>query len=195
MIKLFFNPFERYSEKQLLFTGIIATVIGCFFAISFNARFDGVLDLHFVEKVEISQPIFDILINTFCLSILLFFIGRLINKKTRFIDIISAILISKMPYYFLLFQNINNFSYQIIDKISKSLLTHNYSLETISSTEISFLIISAILGLAFVAWSMMLLFNGFKIATNAKNTKPILLFIGVIILSEIISKILISKFN
>jgi hypothetical protein len=194
-MKLLFNPFERYSEKQLLLTGIIATVMGCFFAIRLNARFDGVLDLHFVEKVKILEPISDIFIDTFCFCILLFLIGKYCNKKTRFIDIMASILISKIPFYILLFQNINHFSFHIIDKIMKSLLTKIYSLETITSTEMSFLIIGGIINLAFVAWSIILLFNGFKIATNAKNTKSILLFIGVILLSEIISKILIIKFN
>ena len=194
-MKFLFNPFERYSEKQLLFIGIISTTLGCFFAIFFNARFDGILDLHFVEKVKISEPIFDVFINTFCLSVLLFLTGKYCNKKTRFIDIITSILISKIPFYILVFQNINQFSFQIVDKISKSLLTKNHSIETITSTEMSFIIIGGILNLAFLAWSIILLFNGFKIASNAKNPKLILFFIGVILMSEIISKILISNFN
>ena len=195
MIKLLFNPFERYSEKQLLVTGITASIIGCFLAFNFNARFDGILDLHFVKKNTIIQPIIDILIDFFCLTILLFLIGKYSNSKTRFIDIITTTLISKIPFYILLFQNINNFSFQITDKLTKSLLTKNYSIETITSSEMVYLVATGILNLAFVIWSVILLFNGFKIATNAKTTKPILLFIVIIILSELISKILISKFN
>lgn len=195
MKKILFNPFERYSEKQLVLTGIIATIIGSLLAISFNGRFDGVLDLHFVEKIKILEPIIDILIDTICLVILLFAIGKSINKKTRIVDIISTILISKIPFYILLFQNINNFSYYIADKLTKSLLTKNYSLETVTSTEMTYLVACGILNLVFIIWSIALLFNGFKTATNAKNTKSILLFIVAIILSEVVSKIVISKFN
>ncbi|MEC4005286.1 YIP1 family protein [Flavobacterium sp. SUN052] len=195
MIKIILNPFERYSEKQLVITGILTTMFGSFLAILFNARFDGVLDLHFVEKVKTTQPIVDILIDFICLSTLLFLIGKYINKKTRFIDIISTTLISKIPFYILLFQNINSYSFHVTDKLAKSFFTKNYTIEKITSTEIAFLISCGILNLAFVVWSIALLFNGFKIATNAKTTKSVLLFIAVLILSELISKILISKFN
>lgn len=195
MIKLIFNPFERYSEKQLVLTGIITTVIGTLLAISLNVRFDGILDLHFVEKIKISEPIIDVLIDTFCLVIILFAIGKSINKKTRLIDIIATTLISKIPFYILSFQNINNFSNHITDKLTKSLLTKNYSIETLTSGEMAFLILFSFLNLTLVIWFITLLFNGFKTATNAKNTKSIILFIVAIILCEIISKILISKYN
>ena len=76
MMKLLFNPFERYSEKQLVFIGITSTIIGSLMAIFFNARFDGILDLHFVEKIKIHEPIIDLLIDLFCLVLILFLIGR-----------------------------------------------------------------------------------------------------------------------
>lgn len=195
MMKLLFNPFERYSEKQLVFIGITSTIIGSLMAIFFNARFDGILDLHFVEKIKIHEPLIDLLIDLFCLVLILFLIGRYINKKTRIMDIVSATLISKIPFYFLLFQNINNLSFKITDKLAKSLLTKNYSLETITTGEMIYLFFCGIINLVLVIWSISLLFNGFKTATNAKNTKSILLFIVAVILSEVVSKILISKFN
>jgi hypothetical protein len=195
MMKLLFNPFERYSEKQLVFVGIISTIVGSLMSIFFNSRFDGILDLHFVEKIKIHEPIIDLLIDLFCLVLILFLIGRYINIKTRIIDIISATLISKIPFYFLLFQNIDGILFRITDKLTKSLLTKNYSLETITTIEMAYLVFSGIIGLALIIWSITLLFNGFKTATNAKNTKSILLFIVAVILSEVVSKILISKFN
>jgi hypothetical protein len=194
-MKLLFNPFERYSEKQLVFVGIISTIVGSLMSIFFNSRFDGILDLHFVEKIKIHEPIIDLLIDLFCLVLILFLIGRYINIKTRIIDIISATLISKIPFYFLLFQNIDGILFRITDKLTKSLLTKNYSLETITTIEMAYLVFSGIIGLALIIWSITLLFNGFKTATNAKNTKSILLFIVAVILSEVVSKILISKFN
>lgn len=194
-MKLLFNPFERYSEKQLVFIGITSTIIGSLMAIFFNARFDGILDLHFVEKIKIHEPLIDLLIDLFCLILILFLIGKYINKKTRIIDIISATLISKIPFYFLLFQNIDGILFRITDKLTKSLLTKNYSLETITTIEMAYLVFSGIIGLVLIISSITLLFNGFKTATNAKNTKSIILFIVAVLLTEVVSKILISKFN
>lgn len=194
-MKLLFNPFERYSEKQLILIGIATTLIGCLLAISCNGRFDGILDLHFVEKVKIHEPIIDIVIDTLCLVTLLYLIGKYINKKTRIVDIISSVLISKIPFYILLFQNINSFSFRITDKLTKSLLTKNYSLEKVTTGEMTYLVFFGILSLVLIIWSITLLYNGFKTATNAKNTKSILLFIVAVVLSEVVSKIVISKFN
>lgn len=195
MMKLLLNPFERYSEKKLVLIGITSTIVGSLMAMFFNARFDGILDLHFVEKVKIYEPIIDLIIDLFCLVLILFLMGRYINKKTRIIDIISATLISKIPFYFLLFQNSNGLIFRITDKLTKSLLTKNYSLETITTGEMAYLVFSGITGLVLIIWSITLLFNGFKTATNAKNTKSILLFIAAVLLTEVVSKILISKFN
>jgi len=61
--------------------------------------------------------------------------------------------------------------------------------------EILFLILSTIISLLAIIWSVILLYNGFKIATNSKENKHSILFVFGLLLSEIVSKIIIHFLN
>lgn len=193
MIKTIINPFLKYSEKQLLSVGLLFFVLGGYLATLFNGRFDGVIDLHFVQKVNFSQPYIDLILSISMVSLLLFALGKYINEKTRFIDILATSIIAKIPFYFLLFFNINNKLYTITEKLMSNVLKGK-GLD-LQFYDMSILIVSAILTLLFLVWTITLLFNGFKTATNAKENKHFLFFAIAILISELLSKILISIFN
>lgn len=193
MKKIIFNPFQNYSEKQLITFGILAGIVGSLLALAFNGRFDGVLDLHFIEKTSISTTAIDLMINIFILSTLLFLVGKIVNKKTRLIDIIATSLIAKIPFYFLLFFNVNNKMYLATENLME-MVTKNKPI-AIETFDMIILVVSGIATFACLIWSIILLFNGFKTATNSKKTKHILFFALAIILAEVISKIIILKLN
>lgn len=193
MKTILFNPFQKYSEKQLFLFGWFLAITAAVFSLFFNGRFDGIIDLHFVEKTSIITASLDIVICTGILSLLLFIIGKMINKKTRFIDVLVASLIAKIPFYFLLFFNINNKMYLVSQKLMDSILQKkDFNIETF---DMSLLVFSGIATFICLIWSMILLFNGFKTATNIKETKHILLFIVSVITAEILSKIILFKLN
>lgn len=193
MKTLLFNPFEKYSDRTLIAFGLLFTLIGGYLGFVFNARFDGVIDLHFVEKVSVFQPLFDIVIDIFCSSILLFSVGKLINNKTRCIDILSATIIARIPFYFITFFNANNKAYAIFEGILT--LAKSNQINTLETLDIFYLMLMTFAIIASLIWSMVLLYNGFKVATNAKETKHTLFFIGALIFAEILSKILIITLN
>jgi len=184
---LLFSPFEKYSETVLLIFGIAFTILGTLLGFYFDARFDGVLDMHFVKKVSLKEVILDNLINIFCLFIFLFGSGKFINSKTRFIDILNTILISRIAVYLFVFIPKPN------DEVTKKMMQNNFA--QISNFDISLLIFVSCMVLLGLVWYITLLYNGFKTATNAKKTLPIVLFVISILFSEILSKILISYFN
>jgi hypothetical protein len=61
----------------------------------------------------------------------------------------------------------------------------------LNSSEIALLAASSLLSLIVLVWSIILLYNGFKTATNAKEIKHNLYFAIVLIVSEILSKIIL----
>ncbi|MBU2998071.1 hypothetical protein KO500_16640 [Cellulophaga baltica] len=194
MKTILFNPIKKYQENKLLIIGIIATLLGSCLAYVFNARFDGIIDIHFVESINFWQPLLDNLINISLLSILLFFLGIYINKKTRFIDILNSSLISRIPLCFVPIFNTGT----TIEKINTTLLNTltTDKIPDLSSIPVSFFIILTIFSLVSILiliWSIALLHNGYKVATNAKEIKHIVLFFMCVIVAEIISKILITN--
>lgn len=196
MIKLLLNPFEKNSETRLFVFGLILTLIGSYLAYLFNGRYDGVIDLHFTKKVTLAQPFIDNLINIAVLFAALFLTGKLINAKTRMIDILNPILIARAPFYLLTFSNFRNYISNITANLIENLNGKTIPTElNISPIGILFLTFFSLLALVCLVWFVILLYNGFKIAANCKTGLHKLYFALSILAAEIISGILISFLN
>ncbi len=188
-MSVLFNPYIRFSERQLILTGILLLLIGSLLGYIFHARFDGVLDLHFVEKVALTQPFLDNIIVIASLFVCLLAVGKYTNKKTRPIDILALSLISRIPTYLLVFANANDFMYTISNTVLQQFQNGNLN---IAPTDLTIIVVFSILSIAELVWMCTLLYNGFKVATNAKKTRTIILFIVAIISAEILSKLIFS---
>lgn len=195
-IKFLINPFETVSEKKLLVYGIVATLIASYIAYLLNGRFDGAIDLHFTENVGMFQPLIDSLINFTSLFVFLFGAGRIINSKTRAVDIATPILVAKIPYYILLAFNINNFMYEASMSLVKNISTENPSvMPNLDMGTLATVTIFGLISIVFLVWFFALLYYGSKTATNGKTIAHKFYFVGAIILAEILSSVLISNIN
>ncbi len=188
---LLFNPFVKYSEKQLLFAGILITVLGSLLGYYCSARFDGVLDMHISSTATLTTAFTDNAINIASLFIPLYLTARYINTKTRIVDILCTILIARLPVYLVTLSNVTGFMLQIEKKIDIS----NPLSINLEPVEMVLLIVTGIISLAFLVWYVALLYNGFKVACNAKTVKHNILFPVALLLAEIVSKIIISIIN
>ncbi|MXN91558.1 hypothetical protein GR160_09985 [Flavobacterium sp. Sd200] len=184
MSKTIFNPFEKFSENQLLTAGLVFTVFGSLLGYFFNMQFDGVLDAHPHANIEIARPFINNTVNTFALCLALFALGRYINKKTRFIDVLNTALISRSPFYLLALGNANDF-FTRLDAQAKS---GNMLAIRFSGWELALMGVFSIFTIAFLVWFVILLYNGFKTATNLKSTGHKVAFAFAVIVAEIISK-------
>lgn len=190
---LLFKPFEKYSEHTLLLVGILSTIIGSFAAFAFNLRFDGVIDIHMSTSNSFFQALLDNLINIFCLVLFLFASAKFINKKTRLVDILTATMVARIPFYLLPILNVNG----MISTASEELiqLSQDNLISQISFSSLLPIIIFGIFTIVFLVWYISLLFNGYKTASNAKGNIPVLLFIASLLFAEILSKLLVYQFN
>lgn len=186
MKTLLFNPFKKYTEKQLITVGIIITILGSLSAYWLNARYDGVLDLHFSSVSNIETPFIDNAINIALLFCFLYALGIYINRKTRGIDILSTIMLSRLPLYLLSLTNIGSTLSDIEEKVTTS---NPYDI-SFAPSEILYMLVLSILTLVFVAWHITLLYNGYKVATNLKSTNQKIIFAVTILIAEIVSKII-----
>lgn len=193
MKTVLFKPFERYSEKILLLVGVVFTVVGSFLGSIFHSRFDGVLDMHIVSSAPFYQVLIDNLINVFCLVLFLFLAAKYINRKTRLIDILTASMIARIPYYLVVFGNING----VVGKASEEvmLLINPEMMGEVDTSNLLIVIGFGLFSILFLVWYLALLFHGYKVASNAKGKTPIILFILSVLLAEVLSKVLIYHLN
>ena len=183
MIKFLLKPFERYSENTLIPIGVVFMLVGSYFGSVCQAHFDGVLDLHFSnENVSFISSLLENTINVSVLSVCLFIVGRIVNNKTRIVDLLSTVLIARIPFYFgALFNISGTYSFGDASDIQKTI--------DFASNHIGSLIMLTLSIILLIIWMIALLFNGYKVSTNAKGMKANALFVLAIIVSEILSKI------
>jgi hypothetical protein len=184
--KTLFNPFETNSAAKLLLLGLLFTAIGCALAAHFNARFDGVLDLHFVETLW-WKPVLDNIVNISSSVLVLFFAGFYFNKKTRLKDILAISVFCRYPLYLLPLFNIDS----IMIKAGENLMS-DFNVGTVPDFDVRTVIVLLVFGIfaiLMIVWFLINLYNGFQIATNAKGNRAVFVFVAAIILMEIISKI------
>jgi len=192
-MKQLYNPFELYSERQLLIFGLVLTLIGSFLGYLFNGRFDGIIDFHLLESVTFFEVVLDNFFNTVLLTTLLFITGKLINSKTRFVDVLNASLLARIPFYILPFFNFNNVMYDVSNRTYDIMVAGSFN--AISTPDIILLMLFSFVAICTLIWFSLLLWNGFKVATNAKGIKNIILFIFTILVAEVVSKYIITTFN
>lgn len=193
MNKILVNPFETESENRLITIGSIITVLFSYVAFLLYSRMDGLLDMHITDTIALHQPLLDNLINIATCSIFLYILGLYINKKTRFVDILAASIVARIPMYPLLLLNINGF----LNNASK-VVVENSTPEAISQippSALATILVFALLAIGALIWYMILLYKGFKISTNSKGSKPVALFIIMILIIEIVSKAFINILN
>lgn len=135
---------------------------------------DGILHFGDAENDDIQNIIlmnFGIMLST----IVIFFIfGKIINKNTRFIDVANAFLLSTIPSTLVILWG----AIPMFENAAKRLagLTNDKSQLLDSSTDLVIVSLSALVGLPLVVYMVILMFNGFKTATNMKKTWQIIVF-------------------
>ena len=196
MKKILFNPFEEFSERPLILFGIAATIVLSMTSAYFNARFDGIIDLHFSTPTFVMNTLTDNALNITILSLALFTLGKIRNNKTRFIDVFVASLISRIPYYFLPFFNWNNTILEESEKLVKHFLTLQPGMvPSFEGIDLLKLVLFSIVSILLLAYFIYLLYRGYKVATNAKGATDVVLFCVTIIIAEIFSKIIFYFIN
>ena len=191
MKKFLYNPFENYSEKKLVLIGIVGNLVLVGLSYTLNTKFIGNLKTIAQNNIEFYQVIIQHLIILIATTTMLLLIGKYLNSKTRFIDILATTLVSRIAFCLIPIVNINHKMFQISQKILSTFKTDQPEISI--GNDLPYFIMSVLIILLSIVWFLVLLYNGFKTATNAKDVKTLFLFIATIILIEILSQILIFK--
>jgi hypothetical protein len=187
--KLLFNPFGIYSEKQLLVAGILITIAGSLLGSWLNVTFDGVLDVHQYET-DFLTSLKENGINIVCIFIVLFILGKLINRKTRAVDLLNTSMVSRFPQYI----GAVITALPVLKKVENEIISHQGDLQHLNfqPMDLMLLFVISMLLLALTTYYITLLVNGFITSVNAKKWPHFVGFAAALIIAEIISKLLIS---
>ena len=190
MIKKLLNPFAYFDEKILFIIGLFSHFFFTYIAKITESFFPDFLS---IKKNGISYSYLDLLYqNTrnLAIAILLFYIlGKIINNRTRIIDIVNVVLISRIAYYIIFITDFIPIVNKSMDKVLKGITTNNLEVLHEASTMIVIVIV-AFIAIFFLCVMFYYLYIGFKTVTNMKSIKQVLAFIAVLLFIIVSTSIL-----
>lgn len=179
-----YNLFVRFSERKLFITGMVFMLIGAWLLSFTNCSFDGVLHMTVLPK-SFLNTLLETLAIVLLLSLFLFLAGKIFNNKTRLVDIFNTAMLSRIPLFFMTFQNLNGSLSKQVEVIASG---------KIPEIDISMIVFSFI-GLLLLIISIIILVQGFKVATNAKKPLHYVLFAVAIIVADVVSRFVLPYFH
>lgn len=186
-----FNPFSKFSEKQLFIFGflfLILDVLVCFYT---STRMDSIFHFSPQENLTLSGAFVFVSISTASAILFLFLVALLINKKTRFIDIVNTVLLSQAPNFLVLL----SIKYSGLETIANNLKTTDGSPPSLDLNSIAIIpfVVGICLLLVLIVYGITLIYNGFKTATNLKKGLHIALFVISLFLFTLFHQIYLQR--
>lgn len=193
-LKIIFNPFEKFNAKLLLFVGITFLVINIYASYLFGFLQNSIFHYGFVGKNSTFPDSVKISILSYLAGIVgLFVLGKIFNRKTRMIDITNAVLISQIPLAFSILIGGILFIKNILSPIEK-LATENkiQELQNIPKMDIFIICCYTFVVIWCLIYGIILIYNGFRTATNIKKWQQIAIFIIVTYLLMVTTQLIIK---
>lgn len=178
---ILFNPFIRIAGWQAFAIGFPIAIITSIVAAYSHLAFDGVLDAHSVENIDIKTSLILLFINVVSTVFVMYIAALIISKQTRFIDILGTMTLARAP---LILAALAGF---LVTPIVANEIMKNPMIVLSQSGFIPFTILLILASI----WMIVLTFNAFKTSTGGKGVKLLLTFVIAILAAEVLSKILI----
>lgn len=199
-IKKILNPIQNFSEFTILMFGILIFIVSILLCYLCNMILDGFLDIH--DTTFLSNDTMLSFLDHACVYGLIVIamlvpmaiLGFIINKKSRIIDILNSVLISRWPLMVAI-----PITYALSHTEAVAQLTNQLeSLDNLKGLKIDFstiasLIIYSGVLICFLVLHIFTFFYSYGTAVNAKVGWHKVAFFIALLIGEILSKYLITQ--
>jgi len=201
-----YNPFEKFAGWKAFGIGLIILLIATIIGYFGNTVFFGI-SVKTVPEVTWNKAFLLQGLGLAVIVLVMWLIALLSAKHVRFQDILGTVTLAKYPLIFasVLFWVFGKPFIELSMKMIESLNDLSISLNPKDSIQESMNIFSgftisdylilgflSIVSLSLIVWTIALLYNAFRVSTNLKGAKCVVLFITILIISEIITNVIIS---
>lgn len=187
---LLLNPFKWSQERTLLIVGLTALALSVFVSHFCHVEFQ-ILRINPLNKVTVWKALFNQVVIVSVLSLFFFIAGKIVNGKTRFIDIFNTVIVGFIPFYILGLQNINHFQTREINALEQAVQDGGIY----SYLPSPLFIILAIVSLVFIVYYIYLFVIGFRTATHSKRVGHYVTFVLALIIADLAASYIINSFN
>lgn len=191
-MKKILNPIEHFDEKILFKINLIIFAIGTAAAVFFRGWFDNTFHLAFRTHTAPLPTLLENVMSVLLITAAFFITGKIINKKTRWIDSLNLALYIRIPFYIMVLSNITGIFSNMMPEIEKGnrisvqLPTHE--------SDYVILFIFSLISILVVVLQFIVIYRGFKTLANAKKITDYLILITFFIITMFISSIIFKHF-
>lgn len=189
-MKKLLNPIEFFDDKKLLMTNLIIFVAGTIVAVFMKAWFSSIIQVLFKSKVNVYETIVENIVCVLLLTAVFFISGKIINKKTRFIDCLNLGLYIRIPFYIVTLFNCTGVLSQNMP-IKKE--DGSINIPTPSSPSDYFISwTTSALNILIIIFLILVIYRSFKTITNAKKTSDYVIFIIILLAGIVLSPVILN---
>lgn len=172
--KFLYNPFAQIAGWLSFIIGIVGFLLTTYLAFKTGTHFSGLLNIDFARDSDYWVFLTENLSGWLFIAIFLHLSGLILSKsKIRAIDTFGTALLSRIPLVLTpLIRTIPMF---------QSFVIHSWEMYFVTG----FYLVSMI-------WTIILLYNAFRISCNLRNERLIVSFIISLILSEVCTKLFLK---
>jgi hypothetical protein len=169
------DPFARYGGEVTTALGVVVAALGVFVS-RFQVRFDGALDVHTVSvPVPLRVALLDQLVAFPLTALILWAVARVAARHVRFVDVLGVVGFARGP--------------AVLIALPLGLVAVHTSSRTAMSPALAVILLAALAGLGSQIY---LLVVGFRTASGLRGARLPWVFIGGLVLTEILTKLVLS---
>lgn len=185
-----FNPFVRIAGTTSLAAGLAAIVLGGLAAAGAGVRFDGLLDMHFVRTVPVQLPILEGLLNWIVITVLLALLVRTFSGASgvRLIDIAETQALARAPMGLAAAICALPWIQNSLSEMSSAARSGAWNALGPGA------LVGSLVMLTGIGWMVVLMWNAFRVSCNMKGARAVALFIGAVVIGELITKSLVVRY-
>lgn len=181
------NPVKVVTDRMQLILAIVILIISIAFCSWMHIAQDGVFHGTYHPHQSIAFLILSNIMVVLVPSVLLFAVGKYINKGTRLPDLWNTVLFSRLPLlpgYAISFASMDK---AILEQMNNG----SFNPTSIPKEELLKMTLSGLIVLPLLIYSIILLVNGFKTSVYAKKPAHYVAMVIALIVAELIYRLIL----
>jgi len=166
---LWANPFENLTDKKLIVVGLFSFCILVLLEYLWDFKSIGLFHLSPSEHKSVMLVLFNKSVNLVVLTLVFYGFGKMLNRKTRLLDIFIVVLVAQMVFLLVVIPLCNPYVSSISKSIEDSLAKGDITLELLPKTNLIIITVVALISLAALVYYVYLIIKGMRIAVNSKR--------------------------
>lgn len=182
MINTIWNPFVNNSERKLLLIGLVCFILSVWITNYNNVLMLGALKIVNVKPKLWYLSLYNLSVTVLSNVLLLYLFAILRFAKTRFVDVLNAVLIAHIVMYLLLLVTVMPVVADFLKSMEFLVLDHMDNPATLPKNMVLLMMVFGLFSIGCLVLFFTLLVKGMKIAINSKNKSDAIVIVLLILI-------------